>query len=109
WKRWRGGFYYAAVPEGSGKAAPESLGVAYASRWEREEDAERFATAYAGGIRKRYQRATGAGMNRWDTDEGPVSIEVAGKSVLVLEGFDDDTAGRLREAFFPRVQLSAEK
>ncbi|HXE91456.1 MAG TPA: ImmA/IrrE family metallo-endopeptidase [Terriglobales bacterium] len=109
WKRWRGGFYYTAAPSGSGEAAPESLGLAYLSRWEREEDAERFAAAYSTAVRKRYKRATGAGMNRWDTEEGPVSIEVAEKSVLVLEGFDENTAGRLREAFFPELHLSAEK
>jgi hypothetical protein len=107
WKRWRGGFYYAASPAADKDAAPETLGLLYLSRWEREQDAARFASAYAAAVPKRYKQAVGTGMNRWDTEEGPVSIEVAGKSVLVLEGFDEDTAGRLREAFFPKPQLAA--
>ena len=114
WKRWRGGFYYAAARSAGEDVAPNSVGLVYLSRWEREEDAARFATAYSAAIGKRYKQATAqgreaAGIFRWATEEGPVTIAVRGTSVLVLESFDESTAARLREVFFAEPRLAAEK
>lgn len=40
------------------------------------------------------------GIHRWNSDAGPITIEVRGDEVLILEGFDDVAAARLRGAVF---------
>ncbi len=110
-KRWRGGHYYAArrSTAGSEPAFPESLALIYVSRWEREEDAARFAAAYGAAIPKRYAHAQRASSTHsaWTTEDGPVFIEVRGTTVLVMEGFDDAVVASLRDAVFAVPQLVA--
>jgi len=108
-KRWRGGYYYAARLSAAESVSPESLALIYVSRWEREEDAVRFAAAYAAAIPKRYAHAkrTASSHSDWTTEDGPVSIEVRGTTVMVMEGFDEVSASRLRGAVFAVPQLVA--
>ena len=133
---WRGGFYYAAVrppekkdeapkpeppaktssdaKEGKPKAVgPESLALAYLSRWDSSENAAKFASFYAEALLERYRFAQGADApspkapvasvassprKKWTTEDGPVFIEQRGEWVLVLESFDEATAGKLANA-----------
>jgi len=134
---WRGGFYYAALrpPEKDAKNAaaakpepakapddkkeenlkprpvgPESLALAYLSRWDSPESAAKFASFYAGALLRRYRFAQGedapavtapvppVARKKWTTEDGPVFIEQRGEWVLVLESFDEATAGKLADA-----------
>ncbi|HYH00748.1 MAG TPA: hypothetical protein VD837_16565 [Terriglobales bacterium] len=110
---------------GTARIADSALAIAYASTWADADAAEQFAAIYANYIPKRYPQArelgtqpkskvgtfpTGAaevnvsiaerlGGNRlWATEQGPVSVEVSANQVLVLEGFDEATAAKLRAA-----------
>jgi hypothetical protein len=137
---WRGGFYYAArrapapdaaagKPEPSAPAAghpaagdaqdatgkpqpvaPQSLALAYLSRWDSPESAAKFAAFYGDALLKRYRFAQGAdapaakapaaagARKKWTTEDGPVLIEQRGEWVLTLESFDEATAGKLADA-----------
>ena len=140
---WRGGFYYAALrpkekdavaanpeppaqvpgdPKGkdeSGKPqpiGPESLALAYLSRWDSPESAARFASFYGDALLQRYRFAQGAdapapkapvtasARKRWTTEDGPVFIEQRGEWVLVLESFDEATAAKLADAILAGVK-----
>ncbi len=89
--------------------APESLALAYLSRWDSPESAARFASFYAQALLARYRFAQGEdapGPNapvpparrKWTTDAGPVFIEQRGQWVLALESFDQATAVKLADA-----------
>jgi hypothetical protein len=109
---WRGGYYYAVRPKGDASAP---LGVMYLSRWSNAERAAEFAYVYAKGLKDRYSRThevggdakagsenytveTLTGTHSWQTEEGPVVIEVKGDLVLVSESLDQETtAGLERE------------
>lgn len=143
---WRGGFYYAArrPPEKQPEAArpppaaassntkdeksvpappvtPESLALAYLSRWDSPESAASFAAFYAGTLLPRYRFAQGedapAGKpgappparKRWTTEAGPVFVEQRGEWVLALESFDDATADRLADAILAGAKVVPEK
>jgi hypothetical protein len=115
WPQWRGGYYYAARQK---KAPPGSLALLYVSKWAEPEQATRFAGIYAQSLKKKYKQVEAAGGSRaaaeqasagvqvsiadattqWNTEDGPVFVEPHGKFVLVMEGFDAATAGKLREA-----------
>jgi hypothetical protein len=132
---WRGGFYYAArrPPEKDAAAAkpgppapaasdakqenpkpqavgPESLALAYLSRWDSPESAAKFASFYAEALLQRYRFAQGedapspkapvppSARKKWMTEDGPVFIEQRGEWVLVLESFDEATATKLADA-----------
>ncbi len=92
--------------------APESLALAYLSRWDSPESAAKFASFYAQALLQRYRFAQGedesrpnapvasvasAARRRWTTDAGPVFIEQRGEWVLALESFDQATAGKLAD------------
>jgi hypothetical protein len=128
--KWRGGYYYAALKPGTPKSSngvatvpTSAIALAYASKWASADDAEQFAAMYAKYLPKRYKSVkelTAAtpvqsgnpaevkvgiaerlkGVQTWQTDEGPVSIETRGDTMLVLEGFDGEAAGKLKEAVF---------
>jgi hypothetical protein len=87
------------------------LTLLYISRWKTPQVAERFARFYAGAVAQRYHSAavqdvaacSGAdcpvSMAQIMTEEGPVIVEHWGdNSVIVSEGFDPATAGKLRAA-----------
>jgi hypothetical protein len=109
---WRGGRYYAVrrtnrpMPGGGEVTAiPTSeIALLYVSRWNSEKNAARFAQAYASWLPQRYSEvkpAADACNCKWASNEGTVSIEQRGDTVLVLESFDDAGATRLREAILP--------
>jgi hypothetical protein len=90
--------------------APDSLALVYLSRWDSPESAAQFATFYAGALLERYRFAQGEdesaakpaapppARRKWTTEAGPVFIEQRGEWVLVLESFDEATAGKLADA-----------
>src|ERR1019366_1383265 len=106
---WRGGYYLAV----HAKSAPkEQIALFYFSRWDSPESANDFATLYNSYVPKRYTLPVGMATNasiaaneagvtafRWDLgQQGTVGIQAHGNDVLVLEGFDDMTANRIRNA-----------
>ena len=104
-RAWRGGVYYLgrkkdAKPPKAGAPIPMSdLGLLYVSNWATSEDAGYFAKSYSLWLPKKYKSVTPVAEQKgrvWDTDQGPVSIEVSGKRVVVMEGFDPATAAALR-------------
>lgn len=90
--------------------APDSLALVYLSRWDSPESAAQFASFYAETLLQRYRFAQGEddpaakpaapppARRRWMTEAGPVFIEQRGEWVLVLESFDEATAGKLADA-----------
>ncbi len=128
--KWRGGYYYAAMKPGVSKTLKGSVEVptstialAYASKWANADAAEQFAALYAKYLPKRYTAvkevgavdtpvpeigaavATGVaerlkGPHTWETQQGPVSIETRGNTMLVTEGFDTNVAARIKDAVF---------
>ncbi len=103
WPQWRGGYYYAARKRG----APEGdLELVYVSRWANADAASRFARLFASSVRRRYDVTRGwvspssdSGLKwRFDTSEGQVLLSAGGDTVVSIEGFDPDTAGRLESA-----------
>jgi hypothetical protein len=137
-RKWRGGFYYAARRKAgpcnppSSKAgiilkavecipATSALAMVYVSRWASPAAAGRFAGFYGAGLEGRYRRATPAGApqkgalgsagrpTRWLTEEGAVWVERHGDLVLVMEGFDERTAARLRRNLLAALQPRTSK
>ena len=119
--QWRGGLYWVVVRP-KHKLDPlkpvqaGDLAVFYLSRWASHEDATRFAQLYSSWLGKRYKELERspaaaansdfaqrvAGINKWNTEDGPVFVEPWGQSVLVMESFDDQTASRIREIVLER-------
>jgi hypothetical protein len=106
---WRGGYYLAV----RAKSAPkDEIALIYFSRWDSPEAALAFATLYESYVPKRYKVPVGMAPNasvaaneggitgfRWDLgQQGTVAIQTRGSDVLILEGFDDTTANRIRNA-----------
>jgi hypothetical protein len=104
----------------TGPPTTKSVALLYLSRWSSPAAAQRFAKAYAATLLDRYRFADpeqpepkgeedGANEKpqsgkqqaiptRWKTDEGLVSIEARGDTVLVLESFDPQTQTELSNA-----------
>jgi len=102
---WRGGVYYlgrkrdAKPPKADAPIPMGDLGLLYVSNWATPEDAGYFAKAYSLWLPKKYKSVTPVAEQKgraWTTEQGPVSIEVAGKRALVMEGFDAATAAAVR-------------
>jgi len=102
---WRGGVYYLgrkkeAKPAKADAPIPMSdLGLLYVSNWATPEDAGYFAKTYSLWLPKKYKSVTPVAEQKgraWNTEQGPVSIDVAGNRVLVMEGFDSATAAAVR-------------
>jgi hypothetical protein len=92
----------------------ERLNLIYASRWKDAAAARDFAGIYARGLGQRYTSAqpdqtvpAGSSIRRWNTEEGPVTIEVQDDYMFALEGFDDAVAGELRAALHRAAGLPA--
>lgn len=108
---WRGAYYYATRPKGD-VAAP--LGMLFVSRWSDPATAEKFAAIYANYLPKRYvhvrepvsneelintsERLTGT--HAWQTEAGPVVIQIKGETVLISESLDQTTTDKLESAVF---------
>lgn len=115
WPQWRGGYYYAARQK---KGPADNLALIYLSQWAEPEQATKFAAIYANSLNDKYKHVQAATTPRpagertpsgiqvsiadattqWTTEDGPVFIEPHGKFVLVMEGFDPETAARVRQA-----------
>jgi len=102
---WRGGVYYlgrkkdAKPPTADAPIPMNDLGLLYVSNWATPEDAGYFAKAYSLWLPKKYKSVASVAEKKgreWNTEQGPVSIEVAGNQVVVMEGFDAATAAGLR-------------
>lgn len=125
--KWRGGVYYLGRKKngksgGDGSQPPTSdLALVYLSRWASGEDARRFATVYTEGLSKRHKwvkdlpvETRGPVVAVPDsatklTDEGRVVVEVEGDRVLVMEGFDEITAVKLRDSVLAREAAEFEQ
>ena len=114
--KWDGGVYYAAQRKRTAKAGGTgSLAVLYASRWQDAEAARNFATMYRSELGRKYRtltrlpgraqagddgQASGdpheASEERYSTEEGFVLLAVDGRSVVVVEGFDQAQAEWLK-------------
>ena len=118
YSHWRGGYYLAA----HAKSAPkDQIALIYLSRWNSPDGAIAFAKLYSGYVPRRYQLPAGVSAAsfvgrdesgdmsfRWDlAQQGKVVIRTDGSDVLILEGFDDPTANRVREALLPNLHPSA--
>ena len=101
---WRGGYYYALVPADKDKPGTADVALAYFSKWAGAAQAQKFASLYAGTLRKAFKDVqpfeSDATMRSWKTSEGMVSVETRGDEVLVLESFDDASAKKVRETMW---------
>jgi len=113
---WRGGVYYLGrkkdtkPPKSDAPTPMSDLGLLYVSNWATPEDAGYFAKAYSLWLPKKYKSVTAVAEQKgraWTTEQGPVSIEVAGSRVLVMEGFDAATAAAVRAKVLSRTSESA--
>jgi hypothetical protein len=109
---WRGGYYLAARTNSTPK---DQVALLYVSRWDSYDTARAFRKLYADYLPKRYKHVSGGStvacpvgqgqqecsLMTWDTDLGRLFIDIRGADVLVLEGFDDATAGRARATLLP--------
>ncbi len=107
---WRGGYYLAV----HAKSAPKGqIGLIYFSRWDSPEAAQAFAKMYGDYVPTRYKGASRlpdscpvakegqeCSGSQWDTPEGAVLLELRGNDLLVLEGLNDSTMQRVRNALF---------
>lgn len=113
-KAWRGGAYYAADSKDPKLTGTAKIALVYLSRWDSDDSADAFAKVYADYLSQRYSKAqkldsapkngklcSGAGCDESyfvDTNEGLVTVQrIDGPYVLVSEGFDPDTLGRIGE------------
>jgi hypothetical protein len=110
---WRGGYYYSAKPKRN-PAAP--LGLVYVSRWSDSEKAAQFAAIYAKSLATRYKNVQEvsrdktdeelekvkslSGTHTWQTEEGPVVIDVQGDTVLVAESLEQKITEDLEKDVF---------
>ncbi|MBV9087139.1 MAG: hypothetical protein JOY79_06620, partial [Acidobacteriaceae bacterium] len=122
---WRGGTYMLVrrtdaktKPDANSQPDLRDLALVYLSRWASPEDAGRFAGAYAASLPKKYKSVKPGGVrtgnsividnNRYITDEGLVFVEPHDDRVLVMEGFDEATAGLLRDVVLARERVAIE-
>jgi len=118
YSHWRGGYYLAA----HAKSEPEDqIALLYLSRWDSPEGAAAFAKLYSSYVPKRYKvppgvapgasiggDTSGGTMFEWDLgQEGKVTIQTHDSDVLVLEGFDDTTANRIRNTLLQDARQPA--
>jgi len=108
YSHWRGGYYLAAHE----KSAPKDrIALLYLSHWDTPQAAEAFGRLYSGYVPIRYHLpvegmlgTTGSPDQTitWGVgQQGKVIIQIHGKDVLVLEGFDDATTERASTALLP--------
>jgi len=122
---WRGGTYMVvrrldAKSPAPGNSQPDQhdLALIYLSRWASPQDAGRFAGAYAAALPKKYKSVKLAGEraggqividnNRYLTEDGLVFVEPHDDRVLVMEGFDEATAGLIRDIVLARERVGVE-
>ena len=91
---WRGGVYYSAVRKGkkAGELKTADLELVFISRWSSVAAAKKFAFIYASSVGKRYTSVQPGMESTFETEEGPVSVEVVGDAVIVFEGLNEAAA-----------------
>lgn len=100
--KWRGGVWYLFTrAQGETRTlGTKDVALLYVSGWENAGAARQFAEAYAKIVAKKYPGAAAGGSTggrrSWQTEEGEVSVEVAGDRVVVMESFDAAAAEKLR-------------
>jgi hypothetical protein len=107
WNQWRGAYYYAAKPKNGGP-----LALVFVSKWGNAEAADRFAKAYADSFATRYEvkgDLKHASPVSVETNEGPVSLEKSGTTVIAIESLDREAAQRVRDALLGGMAKSAAK
>jgi hypothetical protein len=108
---WRGGYYYSVHAKGNSAGA---LGLVFVSKWANARWAEEFAAVYARGIQQRYKNAEGpagsdlprdlknlqslGGDHTWKTEDGPITVDVKGDTVLVTESLEPAMTDQFRSA-----------
>lgn len=115
---WRGDYFYAArrsIAAAGGEhptsaqgasIEPRDVSLLFVSRWASPSAALDFATFYRTTVTRRYSDAKPASQPRlvpaeveeWVTGEGKVTVHIEGNLVVVLEGFDEEAASRVRAA-----------
>ncbi len=103
---WNGGSYVAMkrISAGSGPLTTKDVALVYVSKWKSEQAAQRFANLYAASVAHRYATVSNLSSScsgacaslQFNTEEGPVVVERWKNLVLATEGFDQDTAQKLR-------------
>jgi hypothetical protein len=111
---WRGGAYYAAGRKGARPSDPTStahIGMIYVSKWSTDKAAQDFAHVYATALPQRYSKLeqvkTGenkSSAEQFTSADGPIFIEQHGEVVVIVESFDEATAGKLIAAALKQVQ-----
>ena len=117
YSHWHGGYYLAAHL----KSAPkDDIALLYFSRWDSADSAKEFAHLYSDYTPSRYKTAGSAASHasiegdekgnityHWDFGaQGKVLIEVHGNDLLILEGFNDETANRFSAVLLPAGQTA---
>jgi hypothetical protein len=108
---WRGGYYYSVHPKGN-PGGP--LQLVFVSKWATAKAADQFAAIYARGVQQRYKKLSTAadsslpadlkdlrtlgGDHTWNTEEGPVVIDVKGDTILVTESLEPGLTEQFRQA-----------
>src|SRR5579864_3827332 len=108
---WRGGYYYSVHAKGDSAGA---LGLVFVSRWSSPRWAEEFAAVYAHGIQQRYKKIEApvgsdlppdlkslqslGGDHTWKTEDGPITVDVKGDTVLVTESLEPGITEEFRSA-----------
>lgn len=118
---WRGGYYYSVHPKGNPQGV---LGLVFVSRWASSTAAEEFAGVYAEGIAERYKNLQAApgndlpadlkhvhafrGDHAWNSEEGPIVIDVKSDTVLVTESLDLPITNQFRAAVLGAADLTGQ-
>jgi len=97
---WRQQYYFAAAKRDVMPTKPGDVALIYVSRWSSPEAATAFAKLDGESLKKRYKQLqpVAGEEGHWKTEEGDVFIEQHGPLVLVTEGFDAATSGKMRDA-----------
>lgn len=111
--QWRGGYYYAARQKGT-RDGP--LALLFVTKWGSKEAAAKFGELYSAAVRKRYgdarpvptptSAASGRGVLQWETNQGPVEIEIRGDTVVAAESIDLNVARPAIDAGFAAAQAT---
>jgi hypothetical protein len=120
WTHWRGGFYYAARRKKTSQLAQGAevpaadISLVFVSQWDTPDAAADFARIYRASIPKRYtgismvpahtdcancqDSAASDNATSFETDEGPVSVQVHKDVVVAIESFPPEIAAKIRSA-----------
>jgi hypothetical protein len=116
---WRGGYYYSVRPKGN-PGSP--LQLVFVSKWASPKAADQFAAIYARGMQQRYKKVSAAadsnlptdlkelrtlgGDHTWNTEEGPVVIDVKGDTILVTESLEPALTDQFRREVLASVPVA---